>query len=181
MLIRLVYCTSLTTAKLAHLTIRLCDLNSRRWLWEQSIADSMELTMFSRRMMITLMIFCLALVAFALMPGERQAQAQTFSTWNGTYNTATKAGIITYTPTRIFPRIGSGGWVRVDGVRYWGVVASSRGITGMTWYYGTDSTGPEAGRAILTLQPEGSYVGPIQFTNRRGVITGQGTVVFVLP
>ncbi|MGB8700235.1 MAG: hypothetical protein WCD18_12530 [Thermosynechococcaceae cyanobacterium] len=113
------------------------------------------------------------------MSGE--IQAQRFSTWNGTYKTPTKSGIIIYTPTRIFPRVGSGGWVRVDGVRYWGVVASSRGITGMTWYYGNDSTGPEAGRATLTLQSDGSYAGSIQFTNRRGVIIDQGTVVFVLP
>lgn len=136
--------------------------------------------MFTRRMMISMMVICLALVSFALLSGQGQVQAQTLSTWNGTYETPTKSGIITYTPTRIFPRVGSGGWVRVDGVRYWGVVAFNRSITGMTWYYGSNSTGPEAGRAILTLQPDGSYTGPIQFTNRKGVIVNQGTVVFVL-
>ncbi len=137
--------------------------------------------MFKRRMMIHMMIICLSLVGFALLSGGSQVQAQTLPTWNGTYQTAAKSGIITYTPTRLFPRIGSGGWVRVDGVRYWGVLVFNRGITGMTWYYGNDSTGPEAGRAILTLQPDGTYTGTIQFTNRSGVIIGQGTVVFVVP
>ncbi len=131
--------------------------------------------MFTRRRWISY----LALAAFALLSSK--SQALTLSTWNGTYTTDTKSGIITYTPTRIFSRIGSGGWVRVDGVRYWGVVASNNGMTGMTWYYGTYSTGPEAGRATLTLQSDGSYTGPIQFTNRRGVIIDHGTVVFTLP
>ncbi len=131
--------------------------------------------MFKRRTMIGY----LALAAFTLLSSK--SPALTLPTWNGTYTTDTTSGIITYTPTRIFSRVGSGGWVRVDGVRHWGVVASSNGMTGMTWYYGTYSTGPEAGRATLTLQSDGSYTGPIQFTNRRGVVTGHGTVVFVLP
>jgi hypothetical protein len=119
-----------------------------------------------------------SVAAEVLTPPAQTAQPRaTLPVFDGTYTTPTASGTITYSATRLFYRVGSGGWMRVDGKRYWGVMATSRGVTGLTWYYGTDSTGPEAGRATLTYDAATlTYSGPIQFTTRAGVVTGSGSV-----
>jgi hypothetical protein len=95
----------------------------------------------------------------------------------GSYWVGSKMGTIIYEVTRVFPHVGSGGWVTIDNNQYWGVMTTSGGVTGLTFYYGTDSTGPQAGSAILQLQPDGTMTGTIQLTNRKGVLTGTGTVL----
>ena len=115
------------------------------------------------------------------LPGPNPALPPvTDAGWRGSFTVGKYMGTIIYQITRIFPRIGSGGWVTVDGVQYWGVMTASGGVTALTWYHGTDSTGPEAGHALLNPQPDGTLTGPIQFTSITGVITGTGTVLLRL-
>jgi hypothetical protein len=56
-------------------------------------------------------------------------------------------------------------------------MTTTGGASGLTFCYGVDSTGPEAGRAILQPQADGTLAGTIQFTCRAGVITRSGTVL----
>jgi hypothetical protein len=104
--------------------------------------------------------------------------AATLPTLSGTYTTPNRSGTLTYTATRYFYRIGSGGWVRVDGTRYWGVFVKGYALT---FYYGVDSTGPVAGTVILSAQlPDGTYPGTVTFNDKAGNVTDTGTVSVTL-
>jgi len=77
-------------------------------------------------------------------------------------------------PVRAFHG-GSEGTYVVGGKRSPGsMYAATGGGTGMVWYYGT--SGIMAGNALVTLQPGGSYSGPIWFFDRKGNTTDTGTV-----
>ena len=45
------------------------------------------------------------------------------------------------------------------------------------WYYGT--SGNMAGNALVTLQPDGTYSGPVWFFDRKGNTTNSGVVKVV--
>ena len=98
-------------------------------------------------------------------------------TLTGTYVTPLTQSTISYTAVRAI-RGGSEGNYVVGGVRYPGsLYAATGGGTGMVWYFGT--SGIMAGNALVTVQTNNTYAGPIWFMNRKGVTTDSGTVTVV--
>jgi hypothetical protein len=99
---------------------------------------------------------------------------------HGTYTTPLRAqGTISYTPVRAFHG-GSEGTFKVDGKGYPGsVYAATGGGTGMVWYYGT--SGIMKGNALVTLQSNGTYSGPIWFFDRKGNTIDSGTTTVTFP
>lgn len=96
---------------------------------------------------------------------------------SGTYTTPLRSGTLTYNVVTIFGG-GSGGWVRVDGKRYWGVLVKGYALT---FYYGIDSTGPTAGTMILSAPlPDGTYPGTVTFYSKAGNVTDSGTVLMTM-
>lgn len=101
--------------------------------------------------------------------------AQAAPTLTCTYVAAKSQGTIIYTAQRAF-RGGSEGKFVVSGKSFPGsTYAATGGGLGLVWYYGT--SGIMAGNALITLQPDGSYSGPIWFFSRTGVQTDSGMVV----
>ena len=92
----------------------------------------------------------------------------------GTFVTPTTQGTIQYTMLRAIHG-GSEGKYKVAGKGYPGsMYAAVGGGTGMVWYFGT--SGIMAGNALVTLQPDGTYSGPIWFFDRKGATRDTGTV-----
>ncbi|MFN8110066.1 MAG: hypothetical protein U0Y82_09520 [Thermoleophilia bacterium] len=100
-------------------------------------------------------------------------------TLHGTYTTPTAHGTLSYTAVRAFRGGSEGNWV-VGGKRYPGSLYNAvGGGTGMAWYFGT--SGMTAGNALVKLQPDGTYSGPVWFFNRAGATTDTGTVTITFP
>ena len=118
-----------------------------------------------------------ALVATLLTAAGLSTALAAGPTLTGTYVTPLTQNTITYTAVRGI-RGGSEGNYVVGGVRYPGsLYAATGGGTGMVWYFGT--SGIMAGNALVTLQTNSTYAGPIWFMNRKGVTTDSGTVTVV--
>lgn len=114
----------------------------------------------------------------ALVIGVVSASASA-ATLHGTFTTPTKQGTISYTAVRAI-RGGSEGNFVVAGKRYPGsIYAAVGGGIGLAWYYGT--SGITAGNALVKLQPDGSYSGPLWFFSRSGSVTDEGTATVTFP
>lgn len=96
----------------------------------------------------------------------------------GTYTTPLRQGTIQFTALRGF-RGGMEGSFKVDGKISPGSLYAARGGgTGLVWYYGV--SGIMAGNALVTLQPDGTYSGPIWFFDRKGNTTSSGTTTVTI-
>jgi hypothetical protein len=115
------------------------------------------------------------------------AASLTFAGWSaqaapmmsGTYVTPARQGRISFVGLRAF-RGGIEGKFNIDGKSSPGSLYSATGGgTGLVWYYGV--SGIMAGNALVTLQPDGTYGGPIWFFDRRGNTTSSGTTTVTFP
>lgn len=98
---------------------------------------------------------------------------------HGTYTTPTASGTISYTPLRAFRGGSEGRYVIGGQTRPGSMYAAVGGGVGMGWFYGY--TGVMAGTALVTLQPNGTYSGPITFLARDGSTLDAGTVTVTFP
>lgn len=127
--------------------------------------------MFSRRFMLMSVIFgsCLLFSAQAMAAGRGAT---------GTFTTPTKSGTVKFIAVkRVVQWNGFQGNMVIAGKTYPGVMYGLRdgsGRIGFYWYYASDYA--QAGQAVLTLQPDGSYSGKLDFTNHNGVVTNSGTM-----
>ncbi len=132
----------------------------------QPVGAAKSLRLWPRRGVLSLLLFGLVVVTSVT------AWAATFT---GTFSTPRGTGSLSYTAVRAF-RGGSEGNFVVGGRRYPGsAYAAVGGGTGLVWYYGT--SGIMAGNALVKLQPDGTYSGPIWFFDRAGNTIDAGTLV----
>jgi hypothetical protein len=100
-------------------------------------------------------------------------------TMHGTFTTPTQQAAISYTAKRAF----HGGTERTFTVagkkRPGSMYAAVGGGTGFVWYYGV--SGIMAGNGLVTLQPDGTYTGPIWFFDKKGRTTDSGTMTVTFP
>lgn len=96
----------------------------------------------------------------------------------GTFSTPTRSGTVKFVAVkRVVQWSGYQGNMVVAGRTYPGVMYGLRdgsGRVGFVWYYPADYA--QAGQAVLSLQPDGTYSGQMDFMNHRGVITESGTM-----
>ena len=105
--------------------------------------------------------------------------AQAAPMMSGTYVTPARQGTISFVGLRAF-RGGIEGKFNIDGKSSPGSLYSATGGgTGLVWYYGV--SGIMAGNALVTLQPDSTYSGPIWFFDRRGNTTSAGTTRVTFP
>jgi hypothetical protein len=125
-----------------------------------------KLRRWSRRGVISLLLFgFIASIATTALAAP---------TLTGTYVTSAGQGSLRYTAVRAF-RGGSEGTFVVGGRSYPGsAYAATGGGLGLVWYYGY--SGITAGNALVTVQTNGIYSGPIWFFNRAGGTTATGTL-----
>ena len=115
----------------------------------------------------------------AALAGVLATAALAAPTMSGSFATPTTQGNIAYTAQRAFHG-GSEGRFVVAGKSYPGsMYAAVGGGTGLAWYYGT--SGLMAGNALVKLQPDGTYSGPIWFFARSGTTTDSGTATVHFP
>lgn len=101
------------------------------------------------------------------------------ATMHGTFTTPTQQGKISFIAQRAFSG-GTQGQFAVAGKSYPGsIYRAVGGGTGLVWYYGY--SGLTAGNALVTLQPDGTYSGPVWFFNRAGTVIDSGTVTVTFP
>lgn len=97
----------------------------------------------------------------------------------GSYVTLVRQGTVYFTPLRQGVESGYEGRFVIDGRTYPGSLYYPRtGGVGLVWFYG--DTGTMAGNTLGSLQPDGSYVGPLWFFDSRGNITDSGTTRFAV-
>jgi hypothetical protein len=113
------------------------------------------------------------LLAVAL--GWLALPAQAAPTLTCSYVASKSQGTIAYTALRAFHG-GSEGRFVINRKTFPGsAYAATGGGLGLVWYYGY--TGRMAGNALLTLQPDGTYSGPIWFFDRAGNQIDAGTII----
>ncbi len=127
--------------------------------------------MFSRRSMVMSLVFggCLLISSSAMAAGRGAT---------GTFTTPTRSGAVKFVAIkRVLQLNGFQGNMVIAGRTYPGVMYALRDGSGrisFVWSYPTDYA--QAGQAILSLQPDGSYSGQLDFTNHRGVVTESGSM-----
>jgi hypothetical protein len=100
-------------------------------------------------------------------------------TMHGTFTTPLKQGTVTYTAQRAFAG-GSEGVYKVAGVsRPGSMYRATGGGVGLAWYYGY--SGLTAANALVSLQPDGTYSGPVWFFDRAGNTIDSGTITVTFP
>ncbi len=128
--------------------------------------------MISRRSLIAKLVFVCCLLA-STSTAMAAGQGAT-----GTFTTPVRTGPAKFVAVkRVVQLNGFQGTMSIGGRNYPGVMYGFRdgtGRIGMVWYYPNDYA--QAGQAVLSLQPDGSYAGPLDFTNHRGAVTESGTL-----
>jgi hypothetical protein len=96
----------------------------------------------------------------------------------GTFVTPTRSGAVKFVAVKRVVQInGYQGNMIIAGRTFPGVMYGLRdgsGRVGFVWYYPSDYA--QAGQAVLSLLPDGTYSGPMDFMNHRGAITESGTM-----
>jgi hypothetical protein len=127
--------------------------------------------MFSRRSMMVALALggCLLFSAPAMATGRGAV---------GSFTTPTVSGTVKFVAVkRVVQWNGYRGNMVISGRTDPGIMYGLRdgsGRVAFVWYYASDYA--QAGRAILSLTPDGSSVGPIDFMNHKGVITNSGSM-----
>lgn len=124
---------------------------------------------------------CAAILG-AMVGTTETASAAVLRSAVGTFQTPARQGVfkfVTVKAVRIVNTTAYQGNFNIGVRSFPGVMfPTPDGRMSMAWYYG--STGITAGQGIAAKQADGSYSGPIDFLNRNGSISEQGTATFKL-
>ena len=127
--------------------------------------------MFSRRTMVLSLVFtgCLLVSSSAMAVGQGAS---------GAFATPVRSGAVRFVAVkRVVQFNGYQGNMTIAGKKYPGVMyglPDGSGRVGFVWYYPSDYA--QAGQAVLSPLPNGTYSGPIDFMNRQGNVTESGTM-----